>query len=99
LSLKKYLALKNIPLIVNGGIASGETALEVLKYTGADGIMVAQASLGNPFIFAQIKAALSHNPIPNISTAERIATIYQHTEHHKDFMILQNLRKKTVPKL
>ena len=80
LELKKYLATKNIPLIVNGGIASGETALKVLEYTGADGIMVAQASLGNPFIFAQIKAALNHTVIPNVSTAERIATIYQHTE-------------------
>ncbi len=94
--LKKYLLTKNIPLIVNGGIASGKTAKEVLEYTGADGVMVAQASLGNPFIFAEIKAALLHNPVPSISTAERINTALAHSElmlEHKGSHGIIEMRK------
>lgn len=78
--LKQYLLTKDIPLIVNGGIASGEDAVKVLDYTKADGIMVAQASLGNPFIFTEIKAALVHKPIPMITTKERIHTVLEHCQ-------------------
>ncbi len=57
--LTQYFRPQGITVIVNGGISSGEQARQVLEYTGADGVMVAQASLGNPFIFAEIKHALT----------------------------------------
>ncbi len=77
--LKQYLAPKGIPLIANGGIASGQDALDVLAYTEADGVMVAQASLGNPFIFAEIKAALAGKPFEPVSLTQRIDTVMAHT--------------------
>src|SRR5258708_17204312 len=49
----------NVPLIINAGLNSAEKAKAALEYTGADGVMIAQASLGNPFIFREIKAALN----------------------------------------
>ncbi len=78
--LKDYLRQKNIPLIVNGGIASGEDAVKVLEYTGADGVMVAQASLGNPFIFQEIKHALNKLPYSGISLNQKIDTIIAHSQ-------------------
>lgn len=55
-NVKKSL---HIPVVANGDIASGEDALRVLRDTGADGVMVGRAAIGNPFLFGEIIAALS----------------------------------------
>jgi len=54
--VKKQL---KIPVIANSDIISGEAAVKCLKRTGADGIMIGRASFGDPWIFAEAKAALS----------------------------------------
>ena len=54
----------SIPVIANGDIVSGETALKCLKRTGADGIMIGRATFGDPWIFAEAKAAMAGQPIP-----------------------------------
>lgn len=41
-----------IPVIGNGDVDSGKKAAEMLKI--ADGVMIARAAIGNPFIFKQI---------------------------------------------
>ena len=48
----------HIPVIANGDVDSGEAALSMLRDTGADGLMIGRAAIGNPFVFAEIKAAL-----------------------------------------
>ena len=48
----------NIPVIANGDVVSGETALKCQKWTGADGLMVGRASFGDPWIFSEISAAM-----------------------------------------
>jgi tRNA-dihydrouridine synthase B len=50
-----------IPVIANGDIVSGETAVKCLKRTGADGIMIGRATFGDPWIFAEVQAALQGN--------------------------------------
>ncbi len=47
-----------IPVVANGDIKSGKDALDLLSYTGADGVAVGRGAVGNPFIFDEIKAAL-----------------------------------------
>ena len=54
----------SIPVIANGDVFSGEDAARILRYTGADGVMVARGVFGNPWIFQQAKAALAGQPIP-----------------------------------
>ena len=54
----------SIPVIANGDIVSAESALQCLKRTGADGIMIGRAAFGDPWIFQQMKAALEGKPIP-----------------------------------
>ena len=57
----------SIPVIANGDITDGKTALDSLKTTGCDGVAIGRAALGNPWIFAEIKAALageSYSPPP-----------------------------------
>lgn len=59
--VKKQLS---IPVIANGDICSGETAVKCLKRTGADGIMIGRATFGDPWIFTEVKAALAGELIP-----------------------------------
>ena len=64
----------SIPVIANGDIISGETAVKCLKRTGADGVMIGRATFGDPWIFAEVKAAITGQPIPERPPlAERIA--------------------------
>jgi len=44
----------SIPVIANGDITTPEKAAEVLTASGADGIMLGRAALGNPWIFNEI---------------------------------------------
>ena len=44
-----------IPLIANGDIVNGESALRMLCDTGADGLAIGRGAVGNPFIFNEIQ--------------------------------------------
>lgn len=44
----------NIPVIANGGIFSEEDAVEMVRRTGADGIMLARYGFENPLIFCEL---------------------------------------------
>lgn len=51
-----------IPVIGNGDIFEAADALRMLEHTGCDGVMVGRGMLGNPWVFADIKAVLSGKP-------------------------------------
>ncbi len=53
-----------IPVIANGDVFKGEDAPRILRYTGADMVMIGRGVFGNPWIFAQCLAALEGRPIP-----------------------------------
>ena len=50
-----------IPVIANGGVFSNEDAKTLLKETGADGVMVARASLFDPQIFCELTGTPTEN--------------------------------------
>ena len=51
----------SIPVIANGDIVDGQTAVKCLKWTKADGIMIGRATFGNPWVFADTANALAGN--------------------------------------
>ena len=54
----------HIPVIANGDIFSGEDAVRILQFTGADMAMIGRGAFGNPWIFQQAEAALNGDSIP-----------------------------------
>ncbi len=48
----------SIPVIANGDVTDGETAVRCLKRTGADGLMIGRSVFGDPWIFEEVRAAL-----------------------------------------
>ena len=48
----------SVPVIANGDIYDGDSAVRCMKRTGADGLMVGRSVFGDPWIFEEINAAL-----------------------------------------
>ena len=59
-----------IPVIANGDVFKGEDAPRILKYTGADMAMIGRGVFGNPWLFAQCKAALEGRESPPMPPLE-----------------------------
>lgn len=54
----------DVPVLGNGDIHTPEDALEMVRQTGCDGVMIARAALGDPWLFEQVNAALEGTPAP-----------------------------------
>ena len=54
----------SVPLIANGDIVDGETAIRCAKWTGADGIMIGRATFGDPWVLQQARFALDGKQAP-----------------------------------
>lgn len=56
--------LEKIPLIGNGDLQTPEQVVHAFEHYKVDGVMIARAALGRPWLFAQAAAALAGKPIP-----------------------------------
>ena len=63
-TIKKVKDQLSVPVIANGDIVDGDSALRCRKRTGADGFMIGRATFGDPWVFTQVKAALAGEEIP-----------------------------------
>lgn len=77
-SVKKAVS---IPVIGNGDVIDGKTAMEMLNETGCDFVMVGRGALGNPWIFKELVAAWKGEPKPEPPTfAEKKRVMLIHLE-------------------
>ncbi len=60
----------DIPVIGNGDVTDGSSAVRMMKETGYDFVMIARGALGNPWIFREALAAWKGEPIPPPPSAE-----------------------------
>ena len=69
----------HIPIFGNGDIDTPEKALEYKNKYNVDGIMIGRASIGNPWIFNEIKHFLqTGQKLPPPSLSEKINTVKKH---------------------
>lgn len=67
-----------IPVIANGDVHSAASALDTLRETGCDGVMLGRGALGNPFVFEEIVCALEGRPYTPPTWEERRETAMRH---------------------
>ncbi len=70
----------SIPVIGNGDVVDAASAIRMIQETGCNGVMVARGALGNPWIFSEIKCAVSGAPYSPPSDRERLELAYSHAE-------------------
>lgn len=56
--------LQRMPLIGNGDLDSAEKVVHALRHYPVDGVMIARAALGRPWLFLQAQAAIRGEPVP-----------------------------------
>ena len=68
-----------VPVVGNGDIRSGSDAVRMHEETGCDAVMIARGAEGNPWLFAQAKAALAGEEEPaKPAAADRIEMARRH---------------------
>ena len=67
-----------IPVFGNGDIFTVEDGLRMRQTTDCDGLMLARGAYGNPWLFAQLCAALAGKKIPVVMPEEKLQMIIQH---------------------
>ncbi|MDO4567762.1 MAG: tRNA dihydrouridine synthase DusB [Clostridia bacterium] len=80
-AIARIAAALDIPVIGNGDVFDGESALR-MRSTGCAGIMVARGAQGNPFIFAEIRAALRGEAYSPPSWERRREVALAHIRRH-----------------
>ena len=67
-------------MIGNGDVETGADALRMRAETGVDGVMLGRAALGNPFVFAEVRAALAGAAYTPPTAQQRRALALRHAE-------------------
>ncbi|MGV0641962.1 tRNA dihydrouridine synthase DusB [Mycolicibacterium sp. XJ2546] len=64
-----------IPVLGNGDIFEADDALAMMAATGCDGVVIGRGCLGRPWLFAELSAAFTGNPLPVAPTLGEVAQI------------------------
>src|SRR4051794_8623001 len=71
----------DVPVIISGGLSSDEKALEAFERTGADAVMLARGSLGNPWRFERLLGRREGDPSLHEILRELLWVIDRAEEH------------------
>lgn len=78
----------SIPVIGNGGASSPERAVQFLKETLCDAVMISSAALGNPGIFERSNALLRGEDMPEPDWNEKLASFKTYLSLAEKFGVL-----------
>jgi nifR3 family TIM-barrel protein len=71
----------DVPMIISGGLDSAEDAMRAYEASGADAVMIARGSLGNPWIFEQLTGRRGVDPSRDEVIAELLWVMERAEEH------------------
>jgi len=85
----------SIPVIGNGGITEPEHALDMIRKTGVDGVMIGRASIGNPWFFDRMHCALTGEAFVPPTRQERRDTMAEHLQGlHESILREEKTRRR-----
>lgn len=70
--IRKVKEAVSIPVIGNGDVVSGESAIALQKETGCDGVMIGRGAQGNPWIFSELLEYEKTGNMPERPSMEEI---------------------------
>ena len=69
----------NRVVLGSGDLFTAQACLDMIRYTGVDGVTVARGAIGNPWIFSQARALAAGRPLPDPPTLhEQRDIIWEH---------------------
>jgi tRNA-dihydrouridine synthase B len=71
----------DVPVVLSGGLRDDERTLAAFAESGADAVMLARGSLGNPWLFARLLGRYEGEPSPDEIAAELHWVIDRAEEH------------------
>jgi nifR3 family TIM-barrel protein len=71
----------DVPVIVSGGLSSAEAARAAYRESGADAVMIARGSLGNPWLFEELTGVRAAPPRREEVVAELLWVVDRAEEH------------------
>ena len=96
--IKEVKSAVKIPVVGNGDVTSPQSAAEMIKQTGCDGVMIGRAALGAPWLTGEIATYLKNGSLPQKQPAQEVKnTLLKHisllTEYYGEKLALALSRK------
>lgn len=96
--IKEVKSAVKIPVVGNGDVTSPQSAAEMIKQTGCDGVMIGRAALGAPWLIGEIAKYLKTGSLPQKQPAQEVKnTLLEHisllTEYYGEKLALALSRK------
>ncbi|MEL6617489.1 MAG: tRNA dihydrouridine synthase DusB [Pseudomonadota bacterium] len=74
-AIRRVTQAVGIPVIANGDIVDAVTAVDALRQSGADGVMIGRGAQGRPWVLAQVAHALYGTPAPQVPVGRALVDL------------------------
>jgi tRNA-dihydrouridine synthase B len=78
--IAEVVASVSIPVFANGDVCSAQQCLDMMRETGAAGVMIGRGAMANPWIFAQAAQLDSGAAVQRSGRRERAVLVNRHLE-------------------
>ena len=76
--IKELKNTVSIPIIGNGDVETPEDYVKMKKETACDGVMLGRSTLGNPWIFSQVKDFIKNGTYKDVTISDKVFLCNKH---------------------